>query len=69
MVDPYGAITDRRVYKDARSHEEAESELRKNAGAQFAPHVVELFIAKPVKWGRFHNSSFKLARHFVVEDA
>jgi GAF domain-containing protein len=45
VVDSYSAITDRRVYKEARSHAEAVSELRKCAGTQFDPYVVEVFLA------------------------
>lgn len=46
VVDSYNAITDKRVYKEARSHAEAVSELRKHAGTQFDPCVVEVFLAK-----------------------
>ena len=46
VVDSYSAITDRRVYKEARSHAEAVSELRKHAGTQFDPRVVDVFLAK-----------------------
>jgi hypothetical protein len=46
VVDSYSAITDRRVYKEACSHAEAVSELRKHAGTQFDPRVVEVFLAK-----------------------
>jgi GAF domain-containing protein len=46
VVDSYSAIIDRRVYKEARSHAEAVSELRKHAGTQFDPRVVEVFLAK-----------------------
>lgn len=45
MVDSYSAITDRRVYKEARTHAEAVSELRKHAGTQFDPHVMDVFLA------------------------
>jgi GAF domain-containing protein len=45
VVDSYSAITDKRIYKEARSHAEAVSELRKCAGTQFDPRVVEVFLA------------------------
>lgn len=45
VVDSYSAITDRRVYKEARSHVEAVSELKKHAGTQFDPRIVEVFLA------------------------
>ncbi len=44
VVDAYGAIVDRRPYKDARPHEEAVAELRRGAGTQFDPRVVEAFL-------------------------
>jgi putative nucleotidyltransferase with HDIG domain len=46
VVDSYSAITDSRVYKEARSHGEAVSELRKHAGTQFDPRVVEVFLTQ-----------------------
>jgi GAF domain-containing protein len=49
VVDSYSAIMDRRVYKEARTHAEAVSELRKHAGTQFDPHVVEVFLATRVE--------------------
>ncbi len=44
VVDAYGAITDDRVYRAARSHEEAVKELRDHSGSQFDPQVVEAFL-------------------------
>ncbi len=44
VVDAYSAITDERIYKRARSHEEALAELRRCAGSQFDPRVVEVFL-------------------------
>ncbi len=43
VCDAYSAITDDRPYKKARTHEEATAELHRCAGAQFDPHVVEVF--------------------------
>lgn len=51
VVDSYSAITDSRVYKEARSHAEAVLELRKGAGTQFDPRVVELFLARSNELG------------------
>ncbi len=44
VVDAYSAMVDARPYKKARSHEEAVTELRRCAGAQFDPRVVEVFL-------------------------
>ncbi len=44
VVDAYSAITDRRVYKSGRPHETAIAEIKKNAGTQFDPAVVEAFL-------------------------
>jgi putative nucleotidyltransferase with HDIG domain len=43
VVDAYSAIRDERPYKAARSHEDAMVELRRAAGTQFDPKVVEAF--------------------------
>lgn len=44
VVDAYSAITDERVYRKARSHEDALDEIRRCAGTHFDPHVVEIFL-------------------------
>jgi len=44
VVDSYSAMTEGRVYKAARSHEEAIQELEKNSGLMYAPEVVKAFV-------------------------
>jgi len=44
VADAYEAMTHDRVYRQARSHEDALDELRRNCGAHFDPRVVEAFI-------------------------
>lgn len=46
IADAYDAITSDRVYRAGRSQEEAFAELRRCAGTQFDPELVELFIRK-----------------------
>jgi len=43
VVDAYVAIRDDRVYRAARSHEEAIAELRRSSGTQFDPVIVDIF--------------------------
>jgi len=43
VVDAYSAITDDRPYRKARTHAEALAELRRCAGSQFDPQVVDIF--------------------------
>lgn len=45
VVDAYHAMVSDRPYRAGMSHREALEELRRNAGTQFDPQVVERFIA------------------------
>ena len=47
VVDTYDAITSDRPYRAARGHGEAVAELRRVAGTQLDPRVVERFLAIP----------------------
>lgn len=44
VVDAYDAMTQDRPYRSAMTHEEAVAELKKCAGTQFDPSLVELFL-------------------------
>ncbi len=46
VCDVYDAITNERPYRKARSHGEACDELRKWAGRQFDPEIVEIFLSQ-----------------------
>ncbi len=46
VVDAYDAMTQDRIYRKAISKEAALEELRKNAGTQFDPVIVDIFIEK-----------------------
>ncbi len=44
VVDSYVAITDNRVYREARSHQEAIDELQMLSGKHYDPQVVDIFV-------------------------
>jgi diguanylate cyclase (GGDEF)-like protein/putative nucleotidyltransferase with HDIG domain len=46
VADAYDAMTSDRVYRARRSHEEALAELRRCAGTQFDPMIVDAFAAE-----------------------
>ena len=45
VCDAYSAMNGDRCYQAARSPADARAELRRNAGTQFAPAVVDAFLA------------------------
>ncbi len=45
VVDAYDAMTSDRPYRPAMSREDAIEELKKNAGTQFDPRVVKVFLS------------------------
>jgi putative two-component system response regulator len=46
VVDVYDALTTKRVYKPAFSHEESLEIISKGAGTQFDPVITEIFVQK-----------------------
>ncbi len=44
IADAYQAMIEERYYRQARSHEEAVTELRKVKGTQFDPEVLDVFL-------------------------
>src|SRR5204863_442565 len=46
VVDAYDAMTSDRVYRPRLSHEEAVDELRRCAGTQFDPLIVDAFVGR-----------------------
>jgi putative nucleotidyltransferase with HDIG domain len=49
VADTFDAMTSNRPYHQSRSTEEAREEIRRHAGSQFDPEVVERFLEIPVE--------------------
>ncbi len=80
LADFYDAVTSKRVYKDAMSHEETSNLIKSLHGTHFAPDVADAFFANQAEFNaiRAHNqcndeSSLKImnlehiARQFIDE--
>ena len=70
VADAYEALTSRRPHRPALPREAAIAELRKNSGSQFAPQVVEAFVAataRPVPAAA--SAQATLLRHLSAEQA
>jgi len=50
LADVYDALVSKRVYKDARSHEEAVDTIKQDSGTHFDPIVVEAFLKRQDKF-------------------
>ncbi len=44
MADAYDAMVSERPYRKSMTKCEALNELKKNAGSQFDPHIVDVFV-------------------------
>lgn len=49
ICDVYDALTSRRVYKDAWTHEETAGTMRAESGKHFDPELLEIFLARPAE--------------------
>jgi putative two-component system response regulator len=45
VADVYDALTSKRVYKDALSHNEAVAIIKKDSGSHFDPKIVDAFLS------------------------
>jgi response regulator RpfG family c-di-GMP phosphodiesterase len=52
LADVYDALTSRRPYKDAWSHDDVREHLLANSGTHFDPDVVDAFLAREEEFRR-----------------
>ena len=50
LADVYDAMTTKRIYKDAVSHQEAMEVIGGSSGSQFAPDIVDAFLAREAEF-------------------
>ncbi len=56
LADVYDALTSRRIYKDAYSHDKAKAIVLHSRGTHFDPDVVDAFLANEDKFVQVANS-------------
>lgn len=61
LADVYDALTSKRVYKDAFSHDVARNIIVEGKGAHFDPHLVEAFLEQEEEFIRVSRSLVDLA--------
>lgn len=66
VADVYDALSVRRVYKKAFSHEKCVRIIREGAGTQFDPQIVEVFLQIE---SQFRQFALEMSDQIVVDDA
>jgi HD-GYP domain-containing protein (c-di-GMP phosphodiesterase class II) len=61
VADSFDAMTSTRSYRIALSQEYAFAELRRNAGTQFDPHIVDAFITALIASGERYGSPVEIS--------
>ena len=59
LADVYDALTSKRVYKDAFSHQEAKKIITESRGTHFAPDVVDAFLTHEEDFRRIREELFR----------
>jgi putative two-component system response regulator len=55
VADVYDALTTKRVYKPAFSHDKAKAIIQEGRGTQFDPHIVDAFVARETDFERIRE--------------
>jgi putative two-component system response regulator len=55
LADVYDALTSKRIYKEAYSHDLARSLILKGSGSQFDPAIIEVFLRKEGRFRAIHD--------------
>jgi HD-GYP domain-containing protein (c-di-GMP phosphodiesterase class II) len=63
VSDAYDAMTTNRSYRRGMTHEKAISILIENAGTQFDPHIVDVFVNLPREILTKHSAAFSTPDH------
>ena len=65
VADTMDAITSDRPYRQARSFEDARTEIVRCSGTQFDPAVVDVFVSLPIGlWQDLRREITEKTRHF-----
>lgn len=57
ICDSYDAMTSNRTYRKAHSHDYACGELKKNAGTQFDPELIQIFLDHEAEFLRLYEEN------------
>ena len=59
IADVYDALTTKRFYKEAYSHDKAKSMIIRLKGQHFDPEIVDAFVAIEVEFNRVRKEKFR----------
>ena len=65
VADVYDALTTKRFYKEAYSHEKAKEMISRLKGTHFEPEIVEAFIASETEFNRVRKDKLKEEAAFM----
>jgi putative two-component system response regulator len=69
IADVYDALTTKRFYKEAYSHEKAKSMIIRLKGQHFDPEIVKAFVAIEAKFNRVRKEKLREDKAFAQQRA